>query len=308
MLALVLAYAPFSVLISFRPALALFEAGLLRTKNSLMIIVRPRADVPISACHPLTTYLFPRPSQTQIFGTCCTAPHGPLAPHIVLTTLHRLCCVPCLTLVQLACPCCPSCGMLSASAWCLVHPNLAVRAVPFALRPASTSHPPSFIPPDSLFGYPVIGNLKYYFLVDVSIDSSGPHLQQRIPHILYALFQSMFAAITPLLITGSFAERTRFKASFWFIVFWEVLVYYPVAHWVWNRKGFLNVMGVHDFAGGLVVHWVTGVSSIVCAVVIGPRSRFRTCAVAPVVVYVCVVICVSCICVDVAVAVAVSAV
>ena len=67
-----------------------------------------------------------------------------------------------------------------------------------------------------------------------------------------------------------------FKASFWFIVFWEVLVYYPVAHWVWNPQGWLKLMHVSDFAGGLVVHWVTGVSSFVCAKFVSERVGFST--------------------------------
>ena len=85
----------------------------------------------------------------------------------------------------------------------------------------------------------------------------------------------MFAIIAPLLVTGAFAERMRFKAVLFFCVLWEIFIYYPVAQAVWNIDGWLNHMGVIDFAGGLVLHTTAGVSALVCAIYLGPRAGFE---------------------------------
>lgn len=83
----------------------------------------------------------------------------------------------------------------------------------------------------------------------------------------------MFAAITPLLMTGSFAERAKWKAFFVLTVFWELLVYYPVAHWVWGG-GWLEQLGALDFAGGIVIHTTAGTGALVIALFMGRRRDF----------------------------------
>ena len=89
----------------------------------------------------------------------------------------------------------------------------------------------------------------------------------------FASYQMMFAIITPLLITGAFAERLKFSSFVIFIVLWSIIVYYPLAHWVWG-KGWLANIGVVDFAGGIVVHTSAGVSSIAAALILGRRRNF----------------------------------
>ncbi len=90
--------------------------------------------------------------------------------------------------------------------------------------------------------------------------------------MLFATFQLMFAAITPALITGAFAERKRFGAFVLFTVLWSIFVYSPLAHWVWAPDGWLHQLGALDFAGGTVVHISSGVSALVVALLIGPRA------------------------------------
>jgi ammonium transporter, Amt family len=98
-----------------------------------------------------------------------------------------------------------------------------------------------------------------------------PDYAATIPHQAYAVFQMMFAIITPALITGAFAERKRFKAFVLFSVAWSLLVYAPVAHWVWAPGGWLHELGALDFAGGTVVHITSGVSALVAALALGKR-------------------------------------
>ncbi|MCB1852603.1 MAG: ammonium transporter [Gammaproteobacteria bacterium] len=102
----------------------------------------------------------------------------------------------------------------------------------------------------------------------------------EIPESLFMLFQMTFAIITPALITGAFAERMKFSAVVIFSALWLLLVYVPVAHWVWGG-GWLGQMGVYDFAGGLVVHITAGVASLVAAVALGPRKGFPRTAMPP---------------------------
>lgn len=97
-----------------------------------------------------------------------------------------------------------------------------------------------------------------------------------IPGIIWAIFQMMFAAITPLLITGAYAERLLFRPFLVFTVLWEVLVYYPVAHWLWNANGWLAKLGALDFAGGIVVHITAGVAAVVTAIEVGHRRSLRS--------------------------------
>lgn len=118
----------------------------------------------------------------------------------------------------------------------------------------------------------VIGGLEYVMMNGVG-EEAGPY-SATIPFLAYALFQMMFAVITPALITGSVAGRMRFKALFLFILLWTFVVYYPVAHMVWGQGGFLAEIGSVDFAGGNVVHITSGASALVLCVVLGKRIGY----------------------------------
>ena len=96
----------------------------------------------------------------------------------------------------------------------------------------------------------------------------------NIPEIIFVLFQCMFAIITPALILGAFAERLKFSGFLIFTVLWSILVYIPMAHWVWGG-GFLQQMGAIDFAGGTVVHINAGISALVMAIMAGKRSDYK---------------------------------
>ena len=96
-----------------------------------------------------------------------------------------------------------------------------------------------------------------------------------VPETVFFMFQMTFAIITPALVIGGFAERMRFSAVLGFTVLWLLLVYVPIAHWVWGG-GWLAQLGVMDFAGGIVVHVNAGVAALVCALVLGRRAAFRT--------------------------------
>jgi Amt family ammonium transporter len=100
------------------------------------------------------------------------------------------------------------------------------------------------------------------------------HVATTIPESVFMMFQMTFAIITPALITGAFAERMKFSAFLLFITLWSLIVYVPVAHWVWEPTGWLAARGVLDFAGGTVVHINAGVSGLVAAMIIGRRSGF----------------------------------
>ena len=117
----------------------------------------------------------------------------------------------------------------------------------------------------------VIGSFEYLFMngVETAQDSYAP----TIPLLVFALFQMMFAVITPALIAGSIAGRMRFKALFLFVVLWSLIVYYPVAHMVWGG-GLLAQMGSIDFAGGNVVHISSGVSALVLCLLLGRREGY----------------------------------
>lgn len=117
----------------------------------------------------------------------------------------------------------------------------------------------------------LFGSLKYFGLAGVN-GTAGPY-SDSIPHLAFMIFQGMFAAITPALITGAFAERMKFKAFLVFSLLWATFVYDPLAHWVWGG-GWMGAMGALDFAGGTVVHISSGVSALVCAIVLGKRRGF----------------------------------
>lgn len=126
----------------------------------------------------------------------------------------------------------------------------------------------------------LIGALDFIGLTTVG---SEPHAgyAPTIPHLAFAAYQMMFAAITPALITGAFVERVRFKAFLLFTLLWATLVYDPVAHWVWAMGGALRQMGALDFAGGTVVHITAGFSALAFATVIGPRKWYRRAPMEP---------------------------
>lgn len=139
-----------------------------------------------------------------------------------------------------------------------------------------------------LFGYSlafgpdkggIIGGLEWAGLYGVGSEPH-PTYGPTIPHQVFMLFQLMFAAITPALITGAFAERMRFSALLLFSALWSVLIYTPVAHWIWGG-GWLGQMGALDFAGGAVVHISSGASALVCALVMGHRKGYGVEYMAP---------------------------
>ena len=113
------------------------------------------------------------------------------------------------------------------------------------------------------------GSLSKYLYNGVAESS----LNGTIPESIFATFQLTFAIITPALIIGAFAERMRFSAVLLFTALWSLLIYSPVAHWVWGG-GWLGEMGLMDFAGGTVVHVTAGTAAVVAATVLGPRRGF----------------------------------
>ena len=116
---------------------------------------------------------------------------------------------------------------------------------------------------------PWIGDLKKVLLLGVPRDA----VSGTIPESVFFTFQMTFAIITPALIVGAFVERMRFGAVILFTALWVLLVYVPVAHWIWGG-GWLAERGVMDFAGGLVVHLTAGISALVLALILGPRMGF----------------------------------
>jgi ammonium transporter, Amt family len=122
-----------------------------------------------------------------------------------------------------------------------------------------------------IFG--VIGNLDWAGLKGVGIEPN-PDYAPTVPHIAFMAFQAMFAVITPALITGAFAERMKFSSYLLFALLWSTLVYDPVAHWVWGAGGWLKKMGTLDFAGGIVVHLISGISALAAAIILGRRKGY----------------------------------
>jgi ammonium transporter, Amt family len=127
-------------------------------------------------------------------------------------------------------------------------------------------------------GNPIIGDLRYLFLRGVGAAPNADYAP-TIPHLTFMIYQMMFAIITPALITGAIAERTRFGATVLFCSLWLFVVYFPVAHMVWGKGGFLNpflggTVPVFDFAGGTVVHITSGFSALVAAIYVGKRTGY----------------------------------
>ncbi len=129
-------------------------------------------------------------------------------------------------------------------------------------------------------GLGLVGGLGWFGLNDVGQEPNADYAA-TVPHLAFMAFQAMFAAITPALITGAFAERKRFKAFALFTLLWATLVYCPVAHWVWGVGGWLRALGALDFAGGTVVHITSGVSALVAALVLGRRLGFGEDSIEP---------------------------
>ena len=135
----------------------------------------------------------------------------------------------------------------------------------------------------ALFGYSLafspggkfLGGTDFFFLHNVGLEAKG-----TIPHLLFMGFQATFAIITAALMSGAVVERKRFGPYLLFILAWSLLVYAPVAHWVWGG-GWLANAGALDFAGGTVVHVTAGITALVAALVLGPRKEFRVQEIVP---------------------------
>ncbi len=125
---------------------------------------------------------------------------------------------------------------------------------------------------------PFVGDFHFAFLNNVGA-APNPDYAATIPQQTFMIYQLMFAIITPALICGAFAERMKFSAMLLFTTLWSLLVYFPMAHMVWGKGGFLNAFSggsvpCFDFAGGTVVHITSGVSALVCALYLGKRVGF----------------------------------
>jgi Amt family ammonium transporter len=134
-------------------------------------------------------------------------------------------------------------------------------------------------------GNPFVGGFSYLFLRGVGGDANADYAA-TIPQQTFMLFQLMFAIITPALITGAFAERMKFSAMLAFTVLWSTVIYFPLAHMVWGKGGFLNAtlggrIPALDFAGGTVVHIASGMSALVCAIYLGKRLGYPKTMMAP---------------------------
>lgn len=140
---------------------------------------------------------------------------------------------------------------------------------------------------------PYIGGFDWAFLKGIGISDLSPYFISHsqptadggtigtIPHLVFILFQCMFAVITPALIIGAFAERIKFSGFLVFTVLWATFVYDPVAHWVWSGDGWLFKLGALDFAGGTVVHINAGIAALVTAIMIGKRRNYKGHAMPP---------------------------
>lgn len=140
---------------------------------------------------------------------------------------------------------------------------------------------------------PYFGGFDWAFLNGINVSDLSPYFISHsqptadggtigtIPHIIFIMFQGMFAVITPALIIGAFAERISFKGFLVFSLLWAILIYNPIAHWVWSGDGWLFKLGALDFAGGTVVHINAGVAAIVTAIMLGKRRDYKGHALPP---------------------------
>jgi Amt family ammonium transporter len=129
-------------------------------------------------------------------------------------------------------------------------------------------------------GGPWLGGLDWFAFNRVGLEPH-PFYGPTIPQQAHAMFQGMFAIITPALISGAIVERIRFRSYVAFLLLWSTFIYAPLARWVWGQGGWLAARGALDFAGGTVVHISAGVSALVAALYLGPRSDFRRMPLAP---------------------------
>lgn len=127
---------------------------------------------------------------------------------------------------------------------------------------------------DTIGGF--IGNPATFFMFQNVLDGTPWSLAPTIPLVLFAFFQLKFAIITPALITGTFAERIRFKSYIIFLVLFSLLIYAPLAHWTWHPEGFLFKMGVLDFAGGTVVHMSAGFAALAASMFLRTKGEQKT--------------------------------
>ena len=136
----------------------------------------------------------------------------------------------------------------------------------------------AFTPGSGALGHFIGGTDRLWFAgLDYARDAQKvavSHIAPNIPESVYSMFQLTFAIITAALVVGAFVERMRFSALVIFMSLWTLLVYAPIAHWVWEPNGWLARLGVLDFAGGSVVHINAGVAGLVCAYVLGPRRGY----------------------------------
>ena len=114
-----------------------------------------------------------------------------------------------------------------------------------------------------------------------TLGSGESAVATTIPEVVFFMYQMTFAIITPALITGAFADRMKFSAMLWFMGLWSIVVYAPIAHWVWAPSGWLFGLGVLDFAGGTVVHINAGIAGLVAALMLGKRAGYGKVAMAP---------------------------
>lgn len=117
----------------------------------------------------------------------------------------------------------------------------------------------------------IIGGLKYCFFNGIGL-APNPQYSENIPFFAFCSYQEMFAILTPALITGAFADRVNFKSYLVFLVFWTLLIYIPLAHWVWGG-GWLAKIGCVDFAGGIVVHASAGLAALASVFFVGKRKQ-----------------------------------
>jgi Amt family ammonium transporter len=125
---------------------------------------------------------------------------------------------------------------------------------------------------------PFVGGFDLAFLRGIGINNIEA---TGIPTIIFVLFQGMFAVITPALIIGAFAERIKFSGFLVFSILWALVIYNPVAHWVWSADGWLFQLGALDFAGGTVVHINAGIAALVMAIMLGKRRDYKGHAIPP---------------------------
>ena len=143
----------------------------------------------------------------------------------------------------------------------------------------------AFTPGSGVWGHYIGGTERLWFSGLDYVKDSGKvavsHIAPNIPESVYAMFQLTFAIITAALVVGAFVERMRFSAVLIFMSLWTLIVYAPIAHWVWEPNGWLARLGVLDFAGGSVVHINAGVAGLVCAYALGPRKGYGREAFSP---------------------------